>query len=285
MLLTLVALAHAEDASFVGTKTGDENQKPETHLTANAGGNFTSGNAESVTFNAGVDVSHKWKRNQVEVVGGAALGFGATDVNADGFLASDERCIGVQGKECDATAERYSVDARYDRFISEKSSLYLLGGAFHDKFAGFELRTHGQLGYAFRPIENTSSHLKVEAGIDFANEQYVEGVVPASANLIAAQVAANFEHTFNESVGFKDSLTVYEPILTQPEGSPFAPHLTDIRIGNVATISAKMSDKLSLSVSDTLAWRNEPIAAPEGIDETRARLDNTLSVALVASLL
>lgn len=285
MLLALAHLAHAEDATFVGTKTGEEAQKPETHLTANAGGNFTAGNAEAITFNAGVDVSHRWKQNQVEVVGGAAIGFGATDANADGFLSSSERCIGVEGKECDSTAERYSIDGRYDRFISEKSSLYILGGAFHDKFAGFQLRTHGQLGYAFRPIETTASHLKVEAGIDFANEQYVDGVVPVSANLLAAQVAANFEHTFNESVGFKDSLTVYEPILTQPDGSPFAPHVTDIRVGNVATVSAKMTNKLSISVSDTLAWRNEPISAPEGIDETRSPFDNTLTVALVASLL
>lgn len=284
-LISLTTLAFAEDPTFVAAATGTEAAKPETKLTANAGGNFTGGNSEAVTFNAGFDMSHRWKNNQLGLVGGAAIGFGATDTNADGFLAASERCLGEASQECATTAERFSLDARYDRFVSEKSSLYALVGGFHDKFAGFELRSHVQLGFARHIIGNDTTHLKVEAGVDFANESYVEGVVPVSARLLAAQVGLGFEHKFNESVSFSDGLTIYEPVLTQPDGSPFAPHFTDIRVGNKATISAKMSDRLSISVSDTLAWRNEPIAAPEGIDEQRSTYDNTLSVALVASLL
>jgi hypothetical protein len=283
LLLAFAPLAHAEDPTFVGTKTAEEAAKPETHLTANAGGTFTVGNSESVTFNAGIDLSHKWTSNQLGIVGGAALGFGATDTNADGFLASDERCIGVG--PCAATAERYALDGRYDRFVSDKSSLYVLVGGFHDKFAGFELRVHGQLGYARHLVDNDRTHLKVEAGVDIANEAYVEGVTPASARLIAAQVAAAFDHKFNDNVGFSDALTLYEPVLTQPDGSPFAPHFTDLRINNVATLSSKVSDKLSISLTDTLAWRNEPIAAPDGITDSRSPIDNTVAVALVASLL
>ncbi len=285
LFLALASYAHAEDPTFAGTKAAEVAEKPVTKLTANVGGTFTAGNSESVSFNAGLDVSHKWGQNQLGVVGSAGLGFGAIDANADGFLAESERCIGKSDTECAPNTEKYAIDARYDRFFGETSSLYALVGGYHDKFAGFELRVHGQLGYAKRIISNDRTMLKVEAGIDFANEDYVEGVVPNNTKLLAAQVAADFSHTFNENVSFKNALTVYEPLLTQPEGSPFAPYFTDIRVTNTASINAKVSNRLSISVSDTLAWRNEPIAAPTGITESRSPFDNTLTVALVASLL
>lgn len=284
--LALTSYAHAEEPTFVGTKTGDETPKVETHLTANLGGNFTAGNSESITFNAGFDFSHKWKRNQIGLVGGAAIGYGAVDADANQFLDEEERCVGATGNDCQSTAERYSAEARYDRFFSKTDSLYVLVGGLHDKFAGFEIRTHGQVGYAKHIISEDKTHLKVEAGVDFANEQYVPGVVPESANLLAVQIAADYSHQFNDQVSFTDGLKIYEPLLTQPDGSPFAPHFTDIRIDNVAAISAKMSDKLSVSVSDTLAWRNEPVAPPEGFEgQSRSNIDNTITVALVASIL
>jgi putative salt-induced outer membrane protein YdiY len=285
LLLPLVAPALAEDPTFAGAAAKAAAEKPETHLSANFGGTLTAGNAESLAINAGLTADHKWEKNEVGAVGGAAVGFGAVDANADGFLSGSERCLGVPSRPCSDTAERYSLDLRYDRFISERSSLYVLVGGFHDKFAGFALRAHGQLGFAQHLVDTETTRLKVEVGADFANESYVEGVEPASARLLAAQVAANFSHQFNEGVGFTDVLTAYEPVFTQPEGSPFAPHFTDVRVSNVATLNSKMTDKLSISVSDTLAWRNEPVAAPAGIDETRAKLDNTTTITLVASLL
>lgn len=286
LVLALSTLAFAEEPTFVGAAAPvAATPKPETHLQASAGGNFTAGNSEAVAVNAGLNFTHKWTQNQLGLVGGAAIGFGATDANADGFLAADERCIGVPGNPCASTAERYGIDGRYDRFFTEKSSLYLLAGALHDKFAGFQLRAHVQAGYAAHVIDTKETHLKLEAGVDFANEAYVPGVVPASAKLLAAQVGLGYDHAFNEGVSFNDAFTVYEPVFTQPEGAAFSPHLTDVRIGNVASITAKMTDRLSVSISDTLAWRNEPISAPEGISASRSKVDNTLALNLVASLL
>lgn len=284
LILVLTSLAFAEDPVFSGAGAPVEAAKPETHLKASAGGTITTGNSESVTFNAGLDATHKWTSNQFGLVGVAAIGFGATDANADGFLSSGERCIGVAGRTCGSTADRYSLDARYDRFFGKQSSLYLLVGGFHDKFAGFALRAHAQAGYANHLVDTKATRLKVEGGVDFADEIYVPGVTPASARLLAVQVGLGLDHAFNENVSFSDALTVYEPVFTQPEGSAFAPHLTDIRIANVAALNLKMTDKLGISLSDTLAWRNEPIAPPDGVTGTRSSYDNTFALALVASL-
>ncbi len=286
LVLSLAAFAFAEDPTFVGAAApAPVAAKPETKVQASAGGNFTVGNSEAVAFTSGVNVSHKWAKNQLGVVGAAAIGFGAADANGDGFLSSSERCLGAGTAACAATAEQYSADGRYDRFLTEKSSVYVLVGGLHDKFAGFQLRSHGQIGYAVHAVEQKATHLKLEVGADFANEAYVPGVTPASARLLAAQVGVGFDHAFNESVSVTNALTLYEPVFTQPEGAPFAPHLTDVRVGNIAALNAKMTDKLSIQVSDTLAWRNEPVAPPDGVTGTRSPFDNALSVALVASLL
>ncbi len=110
-------------------------------------------------------------------------------------------------------------------------------------------------------VATAATGLSVELGAEVANEDYVEGVVPASAKLIAAQASRKLTHNFNESVSFSATLTAYEPVLSQSEGSELSPYFTDLRIANTTTLSATLSDRFSVSVSDTLAWRNEPVEA------------------------
>lgn len=285
MFLLMVASTLAAESTFAGTQEPIEVKKAETRLTANLGGNLAVGNSESFSLGAGLTFTNKWKSNQIGVLGAAALGYGAVDANADGFLSAAERCLGVKGNPCQPTTEMFALEGRYDRYFTERSSLYLLVGGLHDKFAGFQLRSHVQVGYAFHILDTERDKLKAEVGVDFANEAYVEGVVPSSTKLLAAQVAAVYSHSFSENVGFSNSLTIYEPMLTQPDGSPFAPYFTDLRITNVASINAKLSNKFSITFSDTLAWRMEPVAAPVGVNEKRSPVDNSLTVALVASIL
>lgn len=296
--LSLLSTAQAEEAKFEGTKSGDEFPKAETRLTANLGGNFVAGNSESINFNAGFDLQHKWRRNQIGLVGGAAIGSGAVDVDADGFLSPEERCIGATGNDCQPTTEKYNLDLRYDRFVSKRSSLYLLLGGLHDKFGGYDLRAHGQLGVAHLLVNRDKTHLKIEIGVDAANEDFVEGVEPNSQFLLALQAGLAADHAFNDNVSLSDTLVIYDPFLTMPEGGEFAPSFADVRITNTATITAKMTDRLSVSVSDAFGWRNLPVAPPEGVgsdvdgdgyitfDEGgRSHFENTLTVALVASIL
>ena len=190
MVLLFSLLAFAEESTFAGTQDPIKVEKAETHLTANLGGNLAVGNSEAFSLGAGLTFTNKWKSNQIGVIGAAGLGYGAVDANADGFLSAAERCLGVKANPCQPTTEMFALEGRYDRFFSERSSLYILVGGLHDKFAGFQLRSHVQVGYAFHILDTERDKLKTEVGVDFANEAYVEGVVPASTKLLAAQVAA-----------------------------------------------------------------------------------------------
>lgn len=283
LLFFLVLPAHADEPTFGTTKTVEQADQRVTHLAATLGGTLTSGNAESLVINGGITATHHWLRNELGLAAAVNEGVGAVDTNADGYLADAERCFGVG--PCAKTAERLTADVRYDRFLSTRDSLYVLVGALHDPFVGFAHREHGQIGYAYTLLDTEADRLKAELGADLANEQYVAGVAPAWTHLLAAQLGVQYTHTFNDAVAFGDALTAYEPVLTQPEGGDFAPHLTDLRLTNEASITARAGESLSIRLTDTLAWRNEPIAAPEGVAGTRAPLDNTVSITLVASLL
>ncbi len=284
MLLFFIVLpAPADEPTFDTTKSVEQAEKPVTHLAATLGGTLTSGNTESLVVNGGITASHHWLRNELGLAAGLNEGLGAVDANADGYLAGAERCFGVG--PCAKTAERLSADVRYDRFLTEHASIYVLVGALHDPFVGFAHREHGQIGYAYTLVDTKADRLKAELGADLANEQYVVGVAPSWTHLVAAQVGVQYTHTFNDAVAFGDALTAYEPVLTQPEGQDFAPHLTDVRLTNEASITARAGESLGIRLTDTLVWRNEPIAAPAGVPGTRAALDNTVSITLVASLL
>ena len=77
MIRVLSLSAHAEEPTFAGTKDPTEVPKSETHLTANLGGNLAVGNSESVSLGAGLAFTHKWKANQIGLIGAAGLGYGA----------------------------------------------------------------------------------------------------------------------------------------------------------------------------------------------------------------
>ena len=157
---------------------------------------------------------------------------------------------------------------RYDRFFGEKNSLYLLGGALHDRFSGYDLRTHEQLGYSRLLVSTEATRLVVELGVDYAQEQFVAGVDPDYQGVIAGRAMTGFSHTFNEAVSFTETIEVYENLL-DPE---------DLRVLNSAAVTAKLSDKLSLNLSHALTFDNQPVTGFRP-------LDMSTTVTIVATLL
>ena len=124
LILTL-GLAQAADPEFVGTdKEGAEAEEAEGTLSAELGGTWTTGNTDTYTLSAGVNGGYKWSRNKVGLVAGTLLGKSRVDANGDGILDDDERAL-----ERTETARKAFADARYDRYVSDRTSLYVLAGA------------------------------------------------------------------------------------------------------------------------------------------------------------
>lgn len=270
----LFSLALAEDASFVGTDApGQKFEEPESHATATVGGTYTSGNTEAYAVNAAAEGYHRWKRNKLGLTLSANLGGGKVDADGSGILDPAER----QAKPTE-TSRNAMIESRYDRFVGERDSLYVLAGVLTDKFAGYDTRSHVQLGYSRILAETERTKLFVEVGVDVAYEDYVtpapdaiclaDDTCVASTVVFAARELIGLEHKFNENVGITEKLEAYENVL----------ELRDLRLQNDLSLSAKISDKLSFKVTDTLRLDNLPV---EGF----GKLDNVVTTGLVISLL
>ncbi len=265
MLMGALSLsAWAADPEFAGTdKEGKSVEKPEGKLTAEAGGALTTGNSEFYTLNAGINASYRWDASKLALTGGAIVGSSRVDADGDGTLSDAERSVPMQ-----PNARRLFADGRYDLFLSSKDSLYVLAGAFHDPFGGYDTRTHEQIGYSRALVKNKKTVLVGEIGIDFAQENYVEGVDPNYMSVLAARGMIGLSHKFSDSVGFEDTFELYENVIT-PE---------DVRILNSASLVSAISSKLSLKLSHNLIFDNVPV---EGF----RKLDQSMQVTLVASIL
>lgn len=265
-LLRATAPAAAQDDVFVdAAKPTEAVAEPETKLSAEVGGTFATGNVEFYTVNGGVTFSRKWKKNQVSAMALANTGKGVVDADGSATLSEAERSTGRV-----ETARRYEAEARYDRFVGEQTSLYVLGGALVDPFAGYDLRSHEQLGVSRQFIKREKLTLVGELGADYAQENYVDGADPDYLDVIAARAMVGVGVKFNENVSLSEELEVFENIL-QPD---------DVRVLNNFAFTTKLSDKFSIKPSHALVFDNVPAPVPD-----IRKLDQTSMVTLVASIL
>lgn len=272
--------AFAEDSAFTPTKAPEAvPEVPETHLTAELGGTIASGNSNFYTVNGLVNVSHKAAKNQVSFLAGLNIG-GAKPV-ALVSTTTGGATVTTPPPE-DATyienVRRFYGEGRYDRFLTNDDSLYVLAGAFHDRYAGYDLRAHEQIGYSRLLVHSLRTELRSELGADWAQEDYVAGTEPNYQNVVAARILVGFAHkfgkpgtepgTFDERVVISDVVEIYESVLD----------FEDVRMLNTAALTSTLSGKLSLKLSHSLIFDNVPV---EGFEP----LDQTTMVTLVASLL
>lgn len=275
MILLMLTTALAQDPAAVDWKdqAAEEVEKPQTSLSLEFGGSLIAGNSQSFSAYGAADFAHKWDSNKFGAKFNGTTARSRSDTNGDGVLDSTD-----DGYK--RTAERYGGQLRYDRFLSKKDSLYALGGGFTDEFAGFDWRVHEQVGYSRKLVDLTrtegegdgaktmKTELVGEIGIDFAQEDYVTGVDPNDDQYLAGRAFIGFKHQFTPGTSFTNDLEAYENLFT-PE---------DFRLINQATLSAKLSDKISFKLSHQLLFYNKPV---NGFKST----DQTVLATLVASIL
>ncbi len=253
LFLPLIAASLAADPEFSETdKALEEAEAVEVKLSAELGASWTTGNTDFYTGQGTLMGSVRWSANKLSAQAGALYGKGYADADGDGQLSEEER------KERVENARRFYADARYDRFLNDRNSLYVLGGALQDRFAGYDLRTHEQLGYSRVLVASDTTHAVAELGVDFAQENYVDGVDPNEVNILAGRVMLGMSHAFNERVGFAEQVEVYENVFD----------FQDLRVLNTASLNVGLSEKLSLKLSHQLLFDNVPVTGFQKLDQT-----------------
>jgi putative salt-induced outer membrane protein YdiY len=265
LIVMLAALASAQDAALSETvKKAEEVEKPKTTLSAELGGALAAGNTAAYNVRAGVAGSHKWTANQFTFGIGGLYGQSVADGDGDGLLSNPERDVGYVTNQQQATA-----DVRYDRFFGPKNSLYFLAGALIDPYAGYDSRTHEQIGYSRMFVKTDEMKLLGEIGFDWAQENYVAGVEPNYRDIFAGRAMVGFKYVFNEAVSFEDTLEVYPNVID----------LEDVRVNNAASLSAKLSDKLGFKTSYNIRFDNVPVTP------AYRKTDHALTASLVVTVL
>lgn len=290
LLPLLSALTLAQEAEFeeFAAVPEEEADTPETDLVAELGGNFTSGNARFATLSGGLNAGRRWTQNKVSGTLSLAYTRGVVD-DGDGYLTPAQQQEGWASWEW--SSQKLTSELRYDRFLGEKNSLYVLAGADSDVLAGFRVRAHEQIGYSRVLKDSDAVKMVSEIGFDVAQEEYN----PDSDSQIdgldyifpSARVMVGGEFVVNENVKFTEEIEAFENLLTLV--GPFREN--DLRVYNRASLSARLSDRFSLKLSHTLTFDNVPVLWSDNgtpdiwEDDARyAKLDQTTTLTFVAAL-
>ena len=250
-LLTARA-ADSTDTTFTAAAAGTEAEKPTTTAAADLGATWTSGNTEAFAVNAAGHAAHMWQKNKVGLEILVNYGRSIGDANGDLFLDDAEREAGF----ADDVAH-YQADLRYDRFLSDTNTIYALAGWLSDKFAGYDTRVHGQVGYAHYFVKNDTTEFTGELGFDVASEAYVASVTPDSDVIYSVREMLGVKHKFNENVAIEEKIEAYESV----------EDFSNTRVLNTIALTSNVSGKLAVKLSDTLAFDHVPVPNFQKLDQ------------------
>ncbi len=251
----------------------EEKKGPTVTLRAEAGFLGLFGNVESLSGNGLLHFGLNGGRHGFKLNVGGVGGQVRTPI-----LDADGNDTGT--KEWVEHARRVFADARYDlKIVPGVNSVYLLGGAFHDFYAGYELRARGDLGYAHQLFSNDRHKLRAEAGFNYTYEWYVDDeddATPSAAHFIGARLFADYALNFNDTFGF----TLTEEFLIGGTDNVDSddPTTPDGRSITVVGLTANINKIFSVKAGYQLAV--DIIPAP-----TFKPVDHTVTFNLVASIL
>jgi len=208
---------------------------------ANAGfsGIFNSGNAVNQTIGGNALVSVKRDMNQISWSGNGA--YGRARDNATGVTATN--------------TENWQTQLRYDRFLSDRLSLYTLGHMRHDAPAGFDLNYGGAAGYAHFLYKSDMTNFKYELGFDVTRQRFVTSV---KENAYSARLFLQFTHKFKEGVFLGQDM---ENLFNVKESD-------DYRINSLTSLNFSLTQKVAFQAGYAIRFDNQPVAGFKKVDTT-----------------
>lgn len=260
-------------------------------LTLNLGAVLTQGNTDTLSGAFKTRIERNWLRT-VFYVDGSGMRQDAVETTrfATGSPAlngtvCEAGCTLVETSTRSTKAEKYSAVMGFERRITER--FYWDGEAAYDRdlFSGVERKEAGRLGVGYIWSSKEGGELKL--GIQATYTDQKEKVPNpdtkehyAGARLVAeysAKFGMTKQHTFSSKLGADEDLQVTD----------------DFRATWDNALTVNMTQRLSLQVSDKLAFRNLPALQEVALNPAAGgssslkvltplkKVDNTLQVALV----
>lgn len=198
----------------------------------------------------------------------------------DDFVLREER-------NTERTAERYSVEARYDRSLSERFFAFGSYGWTRDTFAGFERRVIASAGTGnqWGPGEEDWT-LKIGYGVTYTRQRDVTPNPERADSFGGARLTLDHFHQLSESTAVE-----FQWVL---DGN--AKERDDLRGDFTQALSSSLGNRLALKTTVQFLWDNDPplgrvplftdTGDPTGEELLLPldRLDHNVSIALVLTL-
>ena len=250
----------------------------------------TDGNSRSETFSLRNTLTRIWSGAESRAgaklkltVGGLRAESTALSRSAVGSSAADARL--VESSATSVTAERYYLEMRYDRPISESWYWYAAGGWDRNEPAGIQNRTAVAAGVGNVWFEREGARLRTDYGVTYTDQEDVVEVPGTAGSFAGLRLSSDYWRRLTGTTEFANLLTLDQNLDLDD----------DLRAVMVNTLTVKMSDSLALKLSHEMQFDNQPslVAVPvmtpageplgEDLLVEADDVDTTLSLALVVA--
>lgn len=230
-----------------------------TTVTLSAGGMATTGNSRLLAGSANGAVDTRRGDNE----------FGAS------LLANYGRSAAA-GEPMKTSAENVQGRVRYDRYLTERLSLFLMVTGRHDRFQGVDFRLNVDPGVKYLFIKEQANALWGEAGYDFQYDirrddarvkldANGDPVLDANGNpeLIdktavdhSTRLFAGYRHAFNEEVTFSTGLEYLQSVID----------VNRYRLNYDAVFAGKIGAGFAIGMGFSARYDHAPLPGKEKLD-------------------
>jgi putative salt-induced outer membrane protein len=185
---------------------------------------------------------------------------------------------GAVGQPVETTTENLQGRIRYDRYLVDRLSLFLINTGRHDRFQGLDFRYNLDPGVKYLFVREQASSLWGELGYDFqydvrrddsraALDASGAPIVDAAGQPVlldktvtdhSLRVFAGFKHAFNEEVTLSTGLEYLQSFVETDRS----------RLNFDALFAAKVGGGLALGLGLTARFDNAPLPGKEKLDTT-----------------
>jgi putative salt-induced outer membrane protein YdiY len=265
---TLASLAHAQDlgkpppeAEKTVAGPGKAPEAPKlaptpdgTNAALSAGGLSSSGNSRMVAFTGSGNLD--W-RGGMNGLGASLVGNYGRSAPPDGDMAT--------------TTENFQGRVRYDRYVMDDASVFLLVTGRHDRFQGLAFRLNLDPGFKYLFVNRPATVLWAEAGYDFQYDtrtREAREVRDDMGVLIdrldkhetdhSARLYLGFRHAFNDNTALSNGIEYLQSFVESER----------YRFNYDVLFTAKVWGDLALGVGFNARYDNQPLPEKEKLDTT-----------------
>jgi putative salt-induced outer membrane protein YdiY len=243
------------------TKPGDapkiESKTDGTSVTVSAGGQASTGNSRLLALTANGAFDTRFDNNGIGV--SALANYGQSAPPGEAIKTTTEN---VQGR------------VRYDRYIIDQASFFLITTGRHDRFQGIDFRLNLDPGFKYLFVAEQANAIWAEIGYDFqydirrddalVDPMMMLPTLDKTATDHSSRLFAGMRHAFNDEVTLSTGVEYLQSLV----------ETTRNRINFDALFAAKVGSGLAFGLGFGLRYDHEPLPG-------KAKVDTTTNVSLI----